>query len=185
MKKVYIIHGWGGYSEEGWFPWLKKELEAKGFEATVFEMPESQIPKIETWVKYLEDNIQDPDEETVLVGHSIGCQTILRYLEKLPLGVKVGKLILVAPWFVISNLKEEELPVAKPWEEIPIDEKNVLSHVISRIVAIFSDNDPFVSSSNQEIFSKEYEAEIIVQHKKGHFFGNDGVNELPVVLEKI
>ena len=30
MKKVFIIHGWEGYPEEGWFPWLKKELESRG-----------------------------------------------------------------------------------------------------------------------------------------------------------
>ena len=33
MKRVYIIHGWEGYPEEGWFPWLKKELEDRGFDA--------------------------------------------------------------------------------------------------------------------------------------------------------
>jgi len=97
MKKAYIIHGWGGNSEEGWLPWLKKELEAKGFEALAFDMPDTENPKIETWVKYLEDNIQNPDEETILIGHSIGCQTILRYLEKFPENVKVGKAILIAP----------------------------------------------------------------------------------------
>ena len=32
-KRVFIVHGWDGYPEEVWFPWLKKELEAKGFEA--------------------------------------------------------------------------------------------------------------------------------------------------------
>jgi predicted alpha/beta hydrolase family esterase len=26
-ERVFIIHGWEGYPEEGWFPWLKKELE--------------------------------------------------------------------------------------------------------------------------------------------------------------
>lgn len=24
-KRVFITHGWDGYPEEGWFPWLKKE----------------------------------------------------------------------------------------------------------------------------------------------------------------
>jgi len=28
MKTVYIIHSWEEYPEEGWFPWLKKELES-------------------------------------------------------------------------------------------------------------------------------------------------------------
>jgi len=34
-KRVFIIHGWDGYLEEGWFPWLKRELEAAGFAAFV------------------------------------------------------------------------------------------------------------------------------------------------------
>ena len=35
MKRVFIIHGWGGYPEEGWLPWLKKELEKNGFKVFV------------------------------------------------------------------------------------------------------------------------------------------------------
>jgi uncharacterized protein len=185
MKKVYIIHGWGGDSKSEWFPWLKKELEAKGFEAVVFDMPETENPKIETWVKYLEENIQNPDEETILIGHSIGCQTILRYLEKLSTEIKVRKVILVAPWYTLFNLEEEDLSIAEPWEKTPIDEKKVLSHISEKMVCIFSDNDPYVSAENQKIFSEKYDAKIIAEHNKGHFSENDGIAELPVVLENV
>ncbi|MFH0969295.1 MAG: DUF1749 domain-containing protein [Patescibacteria group bacterium] len=184
MKKAYIIYAWGMSLEDGWYLWLKKELKSKGFEAVVFDMPDSENPKIETWVKYLEDNIQNPNEETILIGHSIGCQAILRYLEKLPENVKVGKVILVAPWVEISGLKKEEIEIAKPWVENKIDEEKVLEHV-SKIVAIFSDNDPYVPAENQKIFKEKYNAEIIVEHAKGHFTGDDGITELPVVLENL
>lgn len=185
MKKTYIVHGWGGNSEEGWFPWLKKELEVRGFETVAFDMPETENPKIEAWVKYLEDNIQNPDEETILIGHSIGCQTILRYLEKLPENVKVGKVILVASWYTLFNLEEEDLPIAEPWEKKPIDEKKVLEHISQKMICIFSDNDPVVPPENQKIFSEKYNAEIIVEHAKGHFSGDDGITELSVVLENV
>jgi hypothetical protein len=185
VKKAYIVHGWGGNSKSEWFPWLKKELELKGFETVVFDMPETENPKIETWVKYLEDNIQNLNEETILIGHSIGCQTILRYLEKLPENIKVRKIILVAPWYTLFNLEEEDLPIAKPWLETPIDEKKVSGHIIEKIICIFSDNDPYVSAENQKIFSEKYNAEIIIEHSKGHFSEDDGIIELPVVLENI
>jgi uncharacterized protein len=193
MKKVYIVHGWGGSSDEAWFPWLKKELEAKGFEATVFAMPDTENPKIETWVKYLEDNIPNPDAETILIGHSIGCQTILKYLEKLPEGVKVGKVIIVAPWYTLTEYTYEEYPedkeemreIARPWLETPINEQKVLEHINEKVVCIFSDNDPYVAlEENKKIFEEKYQAETIVEHDKGHFSGDDGITELPVVLEK-
>lgn len=28
-KRVFLIHGWEGYPEEGWRPWLKKKLGAE------------------------------------------------------------------------------------------------------------------------------------------------------------
>jgi uncharacterized protein len=186
IMKAYIVHGWGGSSKEGWIAWLKKELEAKGFEVAAFDMPETENPKIEAWVKYLEDNIQNPDEETILIGGSIGCQTILRYLEKLPENIKVKKIILVAPWYTLTNLEEEEISVAKPWEKTPIDEKKVLDHISQKIVAIFSDNDPYVPfEESQQIFKEKYNAEIIIEHNKGHFTEGDGAIDLPVVLKNI
>ncbi|KKQ37224.1 MAG: hypothetical protein US53_C0024G0012, partial [Candidatus Woesebacteria bacterium GW2011_GWA1_37_7] len=47
-------------------------------------------PKIKEWVPFLQENMSNPDEETHFVGHSIGCQTILRYLETLSEKTKVG-----------------------------------------------------------------------------------------------
>jgi predicted alpha/beta hydrolase family esterase len=29
MKKALLLHGWGGKSDNHWFPWLKKELNKK------------------------------------------------------------------------------------------------------------------------------------------------------------
>src|SRR3989338_6493172 len=89
-KRAFIIHGWDGYPDEGWFPWLKAELEKNGFQVHVPAMPESAEPKIETWVSHLSKAVGDVDENTYFVGHSIGCQTILRFLESLPADKKVG-----------------------------------------------------------------------------------------------
>ena len=41
---IFIFHGTGGYPKENWFPWLKQQLEIKGFNVTVpqFPTPEGQ-----------------------------------------------------------------------------------------------------------------------------------------------
>ena len=184
-KRVFIIHGWDGYPEEGWFPWLKKELEARGFEVFVPAMPDPSEPKIETWVPFLNQLVGTPDLNTFFVGHSIGCQTIIRYLETLPEGTKIGGAVFVAGWYNLRNLEtEEEKRIAGPWVNTPRDDKKIRK-IVNKAVAIFSDNDPFVIEENQKSWKEKVGAEIIVEHNKGDFRGSDGVKELPVVLEKI
>lgn len=186
-KKVIIVHGWSGYSEEGWFPWLKNELESRGFEVVVPQMPQPEEPRINNWVPALSTAIGTPDENTYLVGHSMGCQAIARYLETLPEGIRVGGAIFVAGFFKrLTNLEEEEAAsgVAEEWLHTTLDLVKVKSH-LSGSVAIFSDNDQYVPPDNQEEFANILGSEIIVEHEKGHFSGSDGVAQLPVALEAV
>lgn len=76
-KRVFIIHGWDGHPDEQWFPWLKKELEQRGFEVYVPQMPKTEEPRIDIWVPYLRGLVGRPDQDTYFVGHSIGPQAIL------------------------------------------------------------------------------------------------------------
>ena len=185
VKRVFVVHGWAGYPEEGWFPWLKAELEAKGFEVIVPAMPESEEPKIEAWVSHLSLVVGPPDENTFFVGHSIGCQTILRYLESLPVDQKVGAGIFVAGWFTLMNLEtSEEKEIARPWLETVIDFSKVKRHT-NKFFAVFSDDDRVVPLDNKGLFEQRLSAETAIETRKGHFSGDDGVTELPAVLEKL
>lgn len=184
-KRVFIIHGWEGDSKEGWFPWLKKELEARGYAVTAPDMPDTENPKIETWVPYLAELVGEADKNTYFVGHSIGCQTIMRYLETLPAGQKAGGCIFVAGWFYLNNLEEDEEPVAEPWLTTPIDFQKV-KRVCGKFKVILSDNDFFGAvEENRKDFEEKLGAEVIVEHNRGHFSGGDGVAELPSALQAI
>ena len=187
MKKVFIIHSWSGSPEDPLLRWLKSELEKNGFDVIVPEMPNPEKPNIETWVLKLEEIIEVPDKDTILVGHSIGCQTILRYLEKLDPTSRVGGVVFIAPWFTLSNLEnDEEWRVAGPWLNTPIRETDIIKH-IPKITAIFSDNDPYVPSENIEMFKEKFSdyIKVIVEHKKGHFTVDDGVEKLESALDAI
>ncbi len=185
MKRVFIIHGWSGYPEEGWFPWLKAELEKKGFSVLIPSMPDPDEPKIETWIPFFKNIVSTPDRETYFVGHSIGCQAIIRYLETLPEGSKIGGAVFVAGWYDLRNLKtEEEKRIAGPWVNSPRDDEKI-HKIINCSVAIFSDNDPFVMPENQASWRDKIGAKIIIEHGRGHFSGDDGITELPSALEAL
>jgi len=66
MKRVFIIHGWDGYPKEGCFPWLKRELEGRGFQVFNPAMPEPVRPKIDTWVPFLSEQVGTLDEEVMV-----------------------------------------------------------------------------------------------------------------------
>jgi uncharacterized protein len=186
MKRVFIIHGWSGYPEEGWFPWLKTELEKRGFEVSVPAMPDTNRPKMENWIPFLGELIGAPDQNTFFVGHSIGCQAVLRFLETLPEDAQIGGAVFVAGWYNMRNLdNEKEVRIAGPWVNTPRDDEKIKKILNGKAVAIFSDNDQWVLPENQNSWRAKAGAEIVIEHAKGHFSGNDGITELPSALEAL
>ena len=182
-KKVFIIHGWDGSPENCWFPWLKNELEKKDFVVQVPPMPHPENPTIEDWVACLSGIVGKSDKNTYLVGHSIGCQTILRYIEKL--SRPVGGVVCVAGFFRLLHLAtDEEKEIAKPWLETPMNYEKIKRQA-KKIIAIFSDNDPDVDLDEKELFEEYLGAKTIVEHQKGHFSDDFGIKELPSALNSI
>jgi len=179
MTKVYIIHGWGMDSNMPWIKWLETELKKrKGIEVFALNMPNTIHPKIEEWVGYLQKNVGIIDDRTYFVGHSIGCQTIMRFLEKLPKSEHIKGCAFVAPWFDLVGLKDGEVEIAHPWVHSKINPERILQHT-GNILAIFSNNDPYVSEKEVEKF-KEFGAKIIIKREMGHF---DDAKRIDEILE--
>jgi len=178
MKKVYIIHGWGESSESiPWYNWIKRELIGKGFTVEVFDMPDSENPKIENWVDYLEKNIKDVDEETYFIGHSIGCQTIMRFLEKLHKHKKVAGCVFIVGWINLINLEKKELEIAHPWINSKIDFSRIKDHC-TNFLAVFSDNDPYVHTDESDKFRNNLGAKIIIKKGKSHFENEESIPDV-------
>lgn len=188
MKKVYIVHGWDGSPDEPLFVWLDKELSARGYSVERLAMPEPETPVIETWISKLQESIV-LTTETILVGHSVGCQAVMRYLETVPEEKRIAGMVLLAPWMkldqtTIEEEGEEVIEIARPWMETPIDFDKV-KKISSKIIAIFSDNDDFVPLDQKDFFEENLGAETIVEHEMGHFSPAENISQLPSALESI
>jgi hypothetical protein len=166
-KRVFLVHRWGGNPNDDWYPWLKKELEIRGFEVHAPAMPNTEYPVIEEWVSTLEKAVGKPDKDTYFIGHSIGCQTIMRYLEKA--NAEIGGALFIAGWFGLREFETpEERGIAEPWLTTPIDFEKVKKTAV-KITAIFSLDDPFVPISDSSIFKEKLGAKTITEKDKGHF----------------
>lgn len=182
--RAFIIHGWYGSPKGDWIPWLSGELKRKGYEVTAPEMPNTDNPKINPWVNKLKEVVGKLEKSDVLIGHSIACQTIFRYLEGLEDDKKVEKVILIAPWMKLANLSgEEEWEIAKPWLETPIDFSKVKPKS-ELFIALFSDNDQWVPlEENVKIFREKLDPKIVISKNKGHFDESNGIKEIPEILD--
>ncbi len=183
MKKVYLVHCWGGKIEDGWYPWLCKHLKNNNIEVHALVMPNTEEPVIEKWVKALEENVEVLNEEVYFIGHSIGCQTIMRYLQKKKI-TQIGGILFVAPWVELS-LKaietEEDYRIAVSWLNEPLYFSKMRKFT-ENIFCIFSDNDYFVPFSQKKFFENKLNANTFVLHEKGHISAEDEIFELPEIL---
>lgn len=187
IKRVFIIHGWGGNPEEDWLQWLKRELEKKQFIVKVPTMPNSLDPKITSWVSKLKKVVGRCDKDTYFVGHSIGCQAIMRYVEQLDKIEKVGGIIFVAGWFNLTDNTWDDTytkEIAKPWLNTPINFNKIKEHT-DKIVDFYSENDPYVPVTDSILFKDKFNAKIVSVGKKGHVSGEDGVTEVPFVVKEL
>jgi len=189
MKRVFIVHRWEGSPQNDFYPWLKRELEERGFKVIVPIMPDTNHPKIDVWVPHLKEQVGTIDKDTYFVGHSMGGQTVLRYLASLSEESVCGGVVLVASFTridqtVLERDGEEITAIAKPWLETPIHWAKILPHA-TKFTCIFSDDDPYVALSETDVFKKNLGAKIVLEHNKGHFDDGHGVTELPSALKSI
>lgn len=183
-KLAVIVHGWGGSPSDGWFPWLKAELEARGYDVIVPAMPNTHVPEITAWVDTLKTILADnPAQDILLVGHSIGCQTILRYLAGAY--VPVDKAIFVAGWTSLTGLTEDEQIIARPWLEIPINTEAVRSH-LKHSTALFSTDDPVVPlEPNRQFFKDQVGSQVVTLNGYSHFDEEGGIMSIPELPQYI
>lgn len=184
MKRAIIVHCWEGYPEYCWYPYVKKELEARGFQVEVPAFPDTENPKLDKWLPMLKEIAGKPDGDLYLIGHSIGCATILHYLESLAENQKVGGAVLVAGYIDAIGFNE-----LKNFFETPINLEKIKGKSKNGFIAIHSDDDPYVDLKYAEIFKEKLGAEIIIKHGAKHFSGaiegEEACLELPEVAQSI
>jgi hypothetical protein len=182
MTNIFIFHGTEGYPEENWFPWLKGELEARGYKVFVPQFPTPPVvpAKIAEWFDVLKDYEQYINEDTILIGHSLGGVFALRVLEKLSHPLKAvfltGTPIGVKP---ILNYERDS-----SFSGFSFDWPTIKTKV--KYFAVFqSDNDPFVSLGNGQELAKNLGVELSFIPGAGHFNKKAGYLKFAELLDKL
>ena len=185
MKNILILHGAGNDSQGNWFPWLKSEMEKKGYKAWCPDLPNTESPNLEEWLDTIFANKDwEFNEESVIVGHSAGATLILRILERIE--SKIDKAILVAasidkgqyPEFF--HYKESVTKNPYEWQKIKGSCNN--------FYFLASDNDPYdCGERHAKVMQENLGGETIIKEGQGHFNVevSENYRQFPLLVELI
>lgn len=181
MKNAFIIHGAYGSPEENWMPWLKKNLESLGYTVYTPFFPNPPLQNLNNWLKVFKEYADKINEETILIGHSLGVSFILRILEKSQKKVKAS--FLVSGFITSLNNLIFDL-VNKTFYEKPFNWKKIKS-TSSKFFIFHSDNDPYVPFGKAEELAEKLKSQIILVKGGGHLNTKQGYTKFELLLNKI
>ena len=178
MKNALILHGKSNNHTGNWFPWVKEELEKKGWKVWVPDLPDSKHPSI---IKYNKKIFGNKDwkfnDKSVIVGHSSGAVAILGILQALPENIKIDTAILVGAFEPSKD--DPEYPMISNYDKIKAKTK--------RFIFIHSDNDPYCPLEEAKFLADKLNGKLIIKKGQGHFNLEHGqqYKKFPFLLEFI
>lgn len=178
MPQIYLIHGYNSYQGSHWFPWLQNELAKVKLSSHFIQLPEPGNPQKDQWLKTLATQLPELNEGTYFVAHSLGCLTLLTYLSQLPKPVKIGGVILVAGF-------KESISVMPELDQF-IGEPLAFGQLVDSISyrgVISAADDEIVPTEASQRLAQELQADFQQLSTGGHFLAEEGIYELPVVLQ--
>lgn len=187
-RTALILHGASGNSGENWFPWLKSQLEAFGYEVVVPDLPDSSHPDLSAWLKALEPYATKLNGQSIIVAHSLGAPTAAHFILRHRLNI--GRLLFVAPTFIDMDWDDFEqrfdwpsAPGIKAISTESFDEAALLKSV-GQLTVIASDDDPYIPYERLQkyIQSKLPSAAFIGLLGHGHFSDETDIKELPEAI---
>lgn len=192
VDRVLVVPRWSGTPTSDCYPWLIESLHARfgrttsgslsrALEVRALAMPEPGTPRIDTWPPFL---LAEAGADraalgrTLLVGHSVGCQAVLRALAAMDEGVSVFGVLLVAAWFRVDRPWETIVP----WMAPDYDLRRARSRT-PWLDVLLSDNDPFTADFGEtaEQFRSRADASVTVVPGAKHF----NAPEEPAVLASL
>lgn len=163
MKTAIILHGTLGSPDGNWFQWLKSELEKRGFQVWLPQLPHAEQPSLSEWCKFVQKERPFAiNEDTLIVGHSSGA--ILALIIAQNNKEKVGAIVDVSV-FHDNSLQWE--PNSRLFD-LQFDWAAIRQGV-GKLFFVHSDDDPYVPLNQAQYVADNCMAELVLIPGQGHF----------------
>ncbi|MBI2134799.1 serine hydrolase family protein [Candidatus Woesearchaeota archaeon] len=176
-----IIHGSYGNPNENWFPWLKEELKKLSYEVFVPEFPTPKSQKLESWMGIFDKYMGKLNENSILIGHSIGCAFILSVLEKLNVKIKASFLVAGFLGPLGSDFYDS---ISKTFAQKDFDWEKIKNNC-DKFFVYQADNDPHIPLEKGQEMAKNLDSQLIIVKNAGHFNEKSGYKKFGLLLKDI
>ena len=176
----FIIHGVYASPESNWFPWLKQQLESNSYEVIVPKFPTPLDQSLESWIRVIANYENKINEETVMIGHSLGAAFILDYLEKTSKKIKAA--VLVAGFHKLLSSPYDE--VNKTFVDKEFNWEKIKSSC-GKFYVFASDNDQYITLEITQELVQKLDSEFNLVPNGGHINKESGYDTFPLLLECI
>lgn len=174
MKKILLVHGWGGSDFPHWQSWLAGELAKDYGTVSFIKLSNFNFPDLVLWKKELTKELETfkPD---IVICHSLA-NTLWFHLCNDSAIQDVEKLYLVAPPSFRSNI--DALSTFFPLE-LP---KNTCA---KNTLLIGSTNDPYMQVKELKELQKSLDIQLEIIEDAGHLNADSNYGEWPWILTEI
>jgi len=149
--KIFTVPGLGSSGPLHWQSVWEEEFDIKRIEQRDWEHPVCG-----EWVEKIDSVVAD-DTDIILVGHSLGCVTIVEWAKR------YGKMIKAA--LLVAPCDTEQVDFPKVTEDFtPMPEYKLPFPS----VMIVSDDDTYINIARGNYFATKWGSDLIVMNKLGH-----------------
>lgn len=163
LQNAIILHGTLGSPNGNWFQWLKTELETRGLEVWLPQLPHAEQPSLREEADFVQSNCPFAiDEKTLIVGHSSGAILALIVAQENP--TPVGAVVAVSVFYDNSLNWEPNsrlFDVAFNWE--------LIRRNAGKLLFVHSNDDPYVPLDQAQYVADNCSSELVVIPNQGHF----------------
>ena len=175
MTKAYLIHG-TSTRDDDWFPWLE-EAVAPAISLDRIWLPEPFNPSPTEWARAIDQQVP-AENGIVLVAHSLGCISALRFIERQQ--IRDARLLLVGAF-------DQPLPTSPQLDGVvtPPLQYDQVTPKVSQATVIAAQDDPIAPFTGSAQVARALNAKFIGQAIGGHFLSSGGFTTFPLAAKEL
>ena len=182
MKNAFIIHGFNGDTIYTFGPYLKEELEKRGYNVVMPEFPIRSEATYKGWSSILNKYKKFFNKDTIIVCHSIGNPFIIRYLSENKL--KADLYVSVAGFCKLFEVPGRD-DLTNAFIDFKVNKEDIdyCTKNIAHRYSLYSDNDHVIPFDVLQDFVLQINSTPVFIKGVGHMGNRDNIFSLPQIVE--